>query len=168
MQKLFAAAGYEIAQEISEADVVVVNTCTVTAVSSQKSRQMIRRAANKNCVLAVVGCYAQSEPEEISKIDGVDVIIGTKDRTRIVELVEVALKNRGEKILQVGDVDGIKDFEELPHTPHRTRAFLKIEDGCNNFCSYCIIPYVRGRVVGALRVSAQSVWNSKKITRKLF
>ena len=146
MQKLFAAAGYEIAQEISEADVVVVNTCTVTAVSSQKSRQMIRRAANKNCVLAVVGCYAQSEPEEISKIDGVDVIIGTKDRTRIVELVEAALKNRGEKILQVGDVDGIKDFEELPHTPHRTRAFLKIEDGCNNFCSYCIIPYVRGRV----------------------
>ena len=148
MQKLFAAAGYEIAEEISEAAVVVVNTCTVTAVSSQKSRQMIRRAAcaNKNSVLAVVGCYAQSEPEAISKIDGVDVIIGTKDRTRIVELVEAALKNRGEKILQVGTVDDIRDFEELPHTPHRTRAFLKIEDGCNNFCSYCIIPYVRGRV----------------------
>jgi len=93
-----------------------------------------------------VGCYAQSEPEEISKIDGVDVIIGTKDRTRIIELVEAALKNRGEKILQVGSVEDIRAFEELPHTPHRTRAFLKIEDGCNNFCSYCIIPYVRGRV----------------------
>ena len=146
MQKLFTAAGYEIAEEISEAAVVVINTCTVTAVSSQKSRQMIRRAANKNSVLVVVGCYAQSEPQEISKIDGVDVIIGTKDRTRIVELVEAALKNRGEKILQVGNVDDIRDFEELPHTPHRTRAFLKIEDGCNNFCSYCIIPYVRGRV----------------------
>ena len=146
MQKLFAAAGYEIAEEISEASVVVINTCTVTAVSSQKSRQMIRRAAKENCLLAVVGCYAQSEPEEISKIDGVDVIIGTKDRTRIVELVEAALKNRGEKILQVSSVDDIRDFEELPHTPHRTRAFLKIEDGCNNFCSYCIIPYVRGRV----------------------
>ena len=148
VQKLFEAAGYELAQEISQADIIVVNTCTVTAVSSQKSRQIIRRAAgaNKNSVLAVVGCYAQSEPAEISKIDGVDVIIGTKDRVRIVELVEAALKNRGEKISQVSDVEDIRDFEELPHTPHRTRAFLKIEDGCNNFCSYCIIPYVRGRV----------------------
>ena len=148
MQKLFEAAGYEIADEISSASVVVVNTCTVTAVSSQKSRQMIRRAAgaNKNCVLVVVGCYAQSEPETISKIDGVDVIIGTKDRTRIVEFVESALANRGDKILRVGNVEDIGDFEELPHTPHRTRAFLKIEDGCNNFCAYCIIPYVRGRV----------------------
>lgn len=145
MQKLFEAAGYDITSEISEADVVVVNTCTVTAVSSQKSRQMIRRAAKENCVLAVVGCYAQSEPKEIAKIDGVDVIIGTKDRTRIVELVEAAIDKR-EKILQVGNVEDIHEFEELPHTPHRTRAFLKIEDGCNNFCSYCIIPYVRGRV----------------------
>ena len=148
MQKLFEANGYELAQEISEADVIVVNTCTVTAVSSQKSRQMIRRAAgaNKNAVLVVVGCYAQNQPDEISKIDGVDVIIGTKDRVRVVKLVELALSNRGEKILQVGNVNDIRDFEELPHTPHRTRAFLKIEDGCNNFCSYCIIPYVRGRV----------------------
>ncbi len=147
MQKLFEAAGYETASDISEAAVVVVNTCTVTAVSSQKSRQMIRRAAgvNPNAVLAVVGCYAQSEPAEISKIDGVDVIIGTKDRTRIVELVEAAIGKR-EKIFQVGSVEDIREFEELPHAPHRTRAFLKIEDGCNNFCSYCIIPYVRGRV----------------------
>ena len=148
MQKLFEAAGYETADEISAADVVVVNTCTVTAVSSQKSRQMIRRAAgaNPNAVLAVVGCYAQSEPQAVEKISGVDVIIGTKDRTRIVELVEAALKNRGEKIFRVGPVDEIHAFEELPHAPHRTRAFLKIEDGCNNFCAYCIIPHVRGRV----------------------
>ena len=159
MQKLFEAAGWTIAEKISEAQVVVVNTCTVTAVSSQKSRQMIHRAvaaspanltANSqqltaNRVVVVVGCYAQSEPEEISKIDGVDVIIGTKDRVRIVELVESAL-NRREKIFQVGNVEDIREFEELPHSPHRTRAFLKIEDGCNNFCSYCIIPYVRGRV----------------------
>ena len=145
MQKLFEAAGWQVTEEISAAQVVVVNTCTVTAVSSQKSRQMIRRAAKKNCLLVVVGCYAQSEPEEISKIDGVDVIIGTKDRVRIVELVEAAI-NRREKIFQVGSVEDIREFEELPHSPHRTRAFLKIEDGCNNFCSYCIIPYVRGRV----------------------
>ena len=145
MQKLFEAAGYEIVTDISEASVVVVNTCTVTAVSSQKSRQMIRRAAKENCIVAVVGCYAQSEPEEIAKLDGVDVIIGTKDRVRIVELVEAAIAKR-EKIFQVGSVEKINEFEELPHSPHRTRAFLKIEDGCNNFCSYCIIPYVRGRV----------------------
>ncbi|MBR0289387.1 MAG: MiaB/RimO family radical SAM methylthiotransferase [Selenomonadaceae bacterium] len=189
MQKLFEAAGWEVAEEISEAQVVVVNTCTVTAVSSQKSRQMIRRAAaatpvvsekwlairdndarnpnhqplttnhcRRHRVLAVVGCYAQSEPEEISKIDGVDVIIGTKDRIRIVELVEKAMRNEnaisnaqcvmrnGKPLSFVGSVDDIREFEELPHSPHRTRAFLKIEDGCNNFCAYCIIPYVRGRI----------------------
>lgn len=148
MQKLFGAAGYEISAEIETADVVVVNTCTVTSLSSQKSRQIIRRAAraNENAVLVVVGCYAQNQPQEISKIEGVDIIIGTAERTKIVELVERALKNRGEKILTVGNVESISEFEELPHSPHRTRAFLKIEDGCNNFCSYCIIPFVRGRV----------------------
>ena len=145
MQKLFEAAGWELAEEISEASVVVVNTCTVTAVSSQKSRQMIRRAAGAGKLVAVAGCYAQNAPEEISKIDGVGVIIGTKNRTRIVELVETAI-DKCEKIFQVGAVEDIREFEELPHAPHRTRAFLKIEDGCNNFCSYCIIPYVRGRV----------------------
>lgn len=148
MQKLFDAAGYEISSEIENADVVVVNTCTVTSLSSQKSRQIIRRAAraNENAILVVVGCYAQNQPQEISKIEGVDIIIGTAERTKIVELVEQALKNRGEKILTVGNVENISEFEELPHSPHRTRAFLKIEDGCNNFCSYCIIPFVRGRV----------------------
>ena len=148
MQRLFSAAGYELTQEIETADVVVVNTCAVTAVSSQKSRQIIRRSAkvNKNSVLAVVGCYAQNAPQEISKIDGVDIIIGTADRMKIVELVESVLKNRAEKIFQVQGVEKISEFEELPHTPQRTRAFLKIEDGCNNFCTYCIIPFVRGRV----------------------
>ena len=146
MQKLFSAAGYELTAEIESADIVVVNTCTVTAVSSQKSRQMIRRAAGENKIVAVVGCYAQNAPQEISKIEGVDIIIGTADRMKIVELVENVVKNRAEKIFQVQGVEKITEFEELPHTPQRTRAFLKIEDGCNNFCSYCIIPFVRGRV----------------------
>ena len=146
MEKLFLAAGYELADNVSKADVVVVNTCAVTALSTQKSRQMIRRfiRLNPDALTVVIGCYAQNSPEEISKI-GVDVIIGTSERTKIVELVETALVNR-EKILRVTDVENISEFEELPHTPQRTRAFLKIEDGCNNFCSYCIIPYVRGRV----------------------
>ena len=148
MQKLFASAGYELTADFETADVIVVNTCTVTALSSQKSRQIIRRSAraNKNAVLVVVGCYAQSEPKKISEIDGVDLIIGTQDRMKIVELVEQVLKNRAEKILHVEEIENISEFEELPHTPQRTRAFLKIEDGCNNFCSYCIIPLVRGRV----------------------
>ena len=148
MEKLFFAAGYELAENVSKADVVVVNTCAVTALSTQKSRQMIRRfiRLNPDALIVVIGCYAQNSPEEISQIDGVDVIIGTSERTKIVELVEKSLANRNEKILRVTDVENISEFEELPHTPQRTRAFLKIEDGCNNFCSYCIIPYVRGRV----------------------
>ena len=146
--KIFQSHGYEIVQEINSADVVVVNTCAVTAISSQKSRQAIRRAirANPKAVLCVLGCYAQNSPQEISAIDGVDVIVGTAERMKVVELVEQVLKNRDEKILRVDDVEKISAFEELPHTPQRTRAFLKIEDGCNNFCSYCIIPYLRGRV----------------------
>ncbi len=148
MSKLFESAGYEISPESETADVVVVNTCTVTGPGSQKSRQIIRKSAraNKNSILVVVGCYSQNNPDEVAKIDGVDIVIGTKDRSKIVELVETALKNRGQKIQRVGDVGDLHEFEELPHAPHRTRAFLKIEDGCDNFCSYCIIPYVRGRV----------------------
>ena len=146
--KLFQASGYEIIDDINAADVIVVNTCAVTSLSSQKSRQIIRRTirANPNAIMCVMGCYTQNSPQEISKIEGVDVIIGTSERMKIVELVEQVLKNRGEKILRVDDVNKISVFEELPHSPQRTRAFLKIEDGCNNFCAYCIIPYLRGRV----------------------
>lgn len=146
--KLFEASGYEIVNDINAADVIVVNTCAVTSLSSQKSRQIIRRTirANPNAIMCVMGCYSQNSPQEISKIDGVDVIIGTSERMKIVELVEGVLKNREKKILRVDDADKISVFEELPHSPQRTRAFLKIEDGCNNFCAYCIIPYLRGRV----------------------
>lgn len=148
ISKLFESRGYEIVDEINCADVVVINTCAVTSLSSQKSRQIIRRSirANPNAIMCVMGCYAQNSPQEISQIDGVDVLIGTSERMKIVELVEQILKNRDEKIFRVGNVDKISAFEELPHTPQRTRAFLKIEDGCNNFCAYCIIPYLRGRV----------------------
>ena len=148
ISKLFEASGYEIIDEIFNADVVVVNTCAVTSLSAQKSRQIIRRTirANPDAIMCVMGCYAQNSPQEISQIDGVDILIGTSERMKIVELVEKVLENRAEKILRVNDVEKISDFEELPHAPQRTRAFLKIEDGCNNFCAYCIIPYLRGRV----------------------
>ena len=148
ISKLFQTSGYEIVDDINAADIIVVNTCAVTSLSSQKSRQIIRRAirANPNAMMCVMGCYAQNSPKEISSIDGVDIVLGTADRMKIVEFVEEAIKNRGNKILSVDDVETISEFEELPHTPQRTRAFLKIEDGCNNFCAYCIIPYLRGRV----------------------
>lgn len=148
IRKIFLTSGYEIVDELNAADVIVVNTCAVTSLSEQKSRQIIRRLirANQSAIMCVMGCYAQNSPQKISEIDGVDVIIGTADRMKIIEFVEEARKNREEKILHVDDVKKISVFEELPHTPQRTRAFLKIEDGCNNFCAYCIIPYLRGRV----------------------
>ena len=145
--KLFTDSGCTMTENLETADIIIVNTCAVTAVSSKKSRQTIRRATrNPNAVVAVMGCYAQSSPQEISDIEGVNVIMGTADKLKVAELVEKALKNREEKFFNVTRAEDISTFEELPHIPQRTRAFMKIEDGCNNFCSYCIIPYLRGRV----------------------
>lgn len=147
MQKIFTEKNYRLTNNFETADIIVVNTCTVTALSSQKSRQMLRKFSreNKNAVIVAVGCYSQNNPQEISNIDGVDIIIGNQDKIKIVELVENFIKDR-EKIFHVDSIENISEFEELPHTPQKTRAFLKIEDGCNNFCTYCIIPYVRGKV----------------------
>ena len=147
MQKIFTEKNYQLTDDFKIADIIVVNTCTVTALSSQKSRQMLRKfsRANNNAVIIAVGCYVQNNPQEISNIEGVDIIIGTQDKIKIAELAENFIANR-KKIFHVDSVENILDFEELPHTPQRTRAFLKIEDGCNNFCTYCIIPYVRGKV----------------------
>ena len=139
MQRLFELADHSIVDGVDAADVIVINTCAVTAVAAQKSRQMIHRSARSGALIAVVGCYAQESPDEIDA----DIIIGTKDRNRIVELVERAVDDKN-KINLVGDVGTA--FEELPHIPSRTRAFIKIEDGCDNRCSYCIIPTLRGDV----------------------
>ena len=139
MQRLFEIAGHSVVDDIEDADAVVINTCAVTAVAAQKSRQMIHRSARSGAVIAVVGCYAQESPSEIDA----DIIIGTKDRKKIVELVEKKIRD-GKKINIVGDVGA--DFEELPHIPSKTRAFMKIEDGCDQRCSYCIIPSLRGNV----------------------
>ena len=145
--KLFTDSGCTLTENLETADIIIVNTCAVTAVSSKKSRQTIHRATrNPNAIVAVMGCYAQSSPQEISDIEGVNVIMGTADKLKVAALVEQALKNRSEKIFNVTRAEDISAFEELPHMPQRTRAFMKIEDGCNNFCSYCIIPYLRGRV----------------------
>ncbi|MDY3298879.1 tRNA (N(6)-L-threonylcarbamoyladenosine(37)-C(2))-methylthiotransferase MtaB [Selenomonas sp.] len=149
MEGLFKRAGYTIGKFDEPADAYVINTCSVTSLGDRKSRQIIRRAHRENpdAVIAVCGCYAQTAPEAIQSIEGVSVVLGTKERSRIVEYVEQAMREKTQ-VVNVTDVMQAKTFEDIPlyDMPERTRAFLKIEDGCENFCSYCIIPYARGPV----------------------
>ena len=150
MEGLFRARGYEVVPFEERADVYVVNTCSVTHLSDRKSRQLIRRAARTNpaACIAVTGCYAQVAPEEIRALEGVRVVLGTKERARIVDYVEDALRADTGAVGTITDIMQARVFEDIPlHAlPHRTRAFLKIEDGCQNFCTFCIIPYARGPV----------------------
>ena len=148
MAEMFKSSGYEITDFENYADVYVINTCTVTNMSDRKSRQIIRRAkkTNPDAIVAVTGCYAQTSPEDVKKIDGVNIVVGTKDRKNIVELTEAASANNC--IDTVSDIMHTHDFEDLSIKTYqnRTRAYIKIQDGCNQFCSYCIIPYARGPV----------------------
>ena len=149
MEELFEREGYELVGEEDFADVYVINTCTVTNMSDRKSRQFIRRAKrlNKDSILAVVGCYSQTSPEEIEEIEGVDVILGTSSRNRIVELCqEAGLENK--RINMVKDIRQNREFEKISINDlnDMTRAYIKIQDGCNQYCSYCIIPYARGPI----------------------
>ncbi len=149
MTEIFKDAGYKIVEFDTIADVYVINTCTVTGLSARKSRQIIRRAKtlNSDAIVAVAGCYSQTAPEEVEGIPGVDVVIGTRERGRILELIgEYA--DRGSKINVVGDIMHNREFEDLHVGGHqsRTRAYIKVQDGCSQFCAYCIIPYARGPV----------------------
>ena len=150
MEGLFRARGYDVVPFEERADVYVINTCSVTHLSDRKSRQLIRRAARTNpaACIAVTGCYAQVAPEEIRALEGVRVVIGTKERARIVDYVEASLCADTGVAGTITDIMQARVFEDIPlHAlPHRTRAFLKIEDGCQNFCTFCIIPYARGPV----------------------
>jgi threonylcarbamoyladenosine tRNA methylthiotransferase MtaB len=147
MEGLFKKRGYETVPFSEEADFYVINTCSVTSLGEKKSRQLIRRAQrlNPQAIIAVTGCYSQLSPESIKAIEGVRVVIGTKERGRIVDLVEQAAGEKG-ILTKVTDIMQAKEFEDIPlfDMPERTRAFLKIQEGCSNFCSYCIIPYARG------------------------
>ena len=161
MEGLFKTHGYELVSFSEEADVYVINTCSVTQLGEKKSRQLIRRAhrINPAAVVAVTGCYAQAEAETIRAMEGVGVVIGTRERGRIVELVEEAMAS-GQTQDVVGNIMEADTFEDIPLTewPLRTRAFLKIQEGCTNFCTYCIIPYTRGplrsRPVDSIREEA--------------
>ena len=148
MLKIFNEAGYQEVDFKQVADVYVINTCTVTNTGDSKSRQMIRKAIRKNpkATICVVGCYSQTAPEEIEKIEGVGVVLGTQYRSDIVKYVDEHLET-GEMVIKVDNVMNLRKFEDINIDRFKnTRAFLKIQDGCNNFCTYCIIPYARGRV----------------------
>lgn len=144
---LFSRRGYEVVDFEDTADVYIINTCTVTHLGDRKSRQLVRRAvrANPGAVVAVTGCYAQTSPGELTEIPGVDLVIGTRDRARLVELVETAAKGR-RPVNAVSEFKAGDEFEEIPALPlqGRVRAYLKVQDGCNNFCTYCVVPYARG------------------------
>lgn len=146
MAGLFQAKGYTILDEPAQADVILVNTCAVTSLGEKKSRQTIRKMQRENetACFVVTGCYAQIAPNEIEKL-GIDLVIGTKHRENIVEMVETCLREK-KKIRDIEAIMQTKNFEDIPllFPPKRTRAFLKIQEGCQNFCSYCIIPYTRG------------------------
>ena len=143
----FKKKGYEIVSFNDIADIYIINTCSVTNSADQKSRKIIRSACkNKNAIVVVMGCYSQVKSEEIKDIDGVSIIIGNKDKNKVVQLVENYLKDK-EQFINIYNLDNC-NFEDmyLDSFENHTRAFVKIQDGCNNYCSYCIIPYTRGNV----------------------
>ena len=147
--KKFLDNGYELTDFDDEtADVYLINTCTVTNTSDAKSRKMIRQARNKNkdAVIVAMGCFTQIRKNDDTIMDYVDVVIGNNDKSRIVDLTQEYIKTR-KKIIRLKDANDFNfDDMEISHFNTRTRALVKIEDGCENFCSYCIIPYVRGKV----------------------
>lgn len=164
MEGLFKQSGYDIVPSTNAADVYVINTCSVTSFGDKKSRQLIRRVQrlNPKAIIAVTGCYSQAAPDEVKAIEGVRVVLGTSDRANIVNYVEQAMEEDG-VIDKVDDIMKAREFEDIPlyEMPARTRAFLKIQEGCTNFCSYCIIPYTRGplrsRKLESIRSEAQKL-----------
>lgn len=159
MEGLFKQKDYKVVPNDEKADIYVINTCSVTSFADKKSRQLIRRSArlNENAVIAVTGCYAQASSDKVAEITGVKVVLGTNNRHQIVDFVEAAM-NDGEIHNGVTDIMKARDFEDIPmlEVPARTRAFLKIQEGCTNFCSYCIIPFTRGPVRSRKLASVKS------------
>lgn len=147
MEEKFINSGYEIVDFSDKADIYIINTCTVTNMSDKKSRQMLRKAKqlNQKAVVVAVGCYAQVSKEKLEEIDEVDLILGNNEKKEIVQYIE---KFQEEKLVHLEDVMHQKEFVDFGTTMHMetTRAVIKIQDGCDRFCSYCIIPYARGRV----------------------
>ena len=146
--ELFKEKGYEIVPFTDKADVYIINTCSVTNQSDVKSRKMIREAVKRgeDAIVVVMGCYSQIKYLEAAAIPGVSIVIGTNNKTNILDLIEEYKKNK-KQIVKIFDLKDIK-FENmsLDKYENHTRAFVKIQDGCNNYCAFCIIPYSRGNV----------------------
>ena len=149
MAQKFIEQGYEIVKHTEKADIYIINTCTVTNMSDRKSRQMLRRAKllNKEAIVVAVGCYAQVAKNEIEKIPEIDLSLGNDEKINIVQYVEKYLTEKTNQI-KIKDVMQSKEFAEFGDVTYteKTRAVIKVQDGCDRFCSYCIIPYARGRV----------------------
>jgi len=150
MMELFKRDGFEVVEFGDKADVYVINTCTVTNRGDKKSRQHIHRAKRQNpdAVVAVVGCYSQVNKDEVASIEGVDIVLGSRNKSEIVFYVNKAIAERKQVVHVSENIMLGARFEDLSIKGYegKTRAFMKIQDGCNRFCSYCIIPYARGGV----------------------
>ena len=152
MAQKFKEAGYEIVDMNDDiSDICIVNTCTVTNMSDRKSRHSLRRVKEKNpsAVIAAVGCYAQVAKNDLEKMSEIDIVLGNEEKANIVQYVEKFMENKNEnKLIEIEDIATKKEFEDMGQITYteKTRAFIKVQDGCNQFCSYCIIPYARGRV----------------------
>ena len=149
MIQQFKNKGYEIVEHNQKADIYIINTCTVTNMSDRKSRQMIRRVKeqNENAIVVACGCYVQVSKEEVEKIEEIDLAVGNNEKANIVEIIENYQKEKKEQI-EIQDVMKQKEYIDLGDVTYtsKTRAVIKVQDGCDRFCSYCIIPYARGRV----------------------
>lgn len=149
MQQQLEAGGYEIVPFEDRADVYIINTCTVTNIADRKSRQMLHRArkCNPDAVVVAAGCYVQAAEEDLKKDKTVDIVIGNNQKGKLLELLDEYMdgKGGGEAVLDIGHASSYESMR-ITRTSEHTRAFIKIQDGCNQFCSYCIIPYARGRI----------------------
>ena len=150
MAEQFIDNNYKVVDFEEFADVYIINTCTVTNMSDRKSRQIIRRAkqVNPDSILVATGCYAQTAQEELEQIADIDLIVGNTEKKDIVKIVEQYGDNRDSERVKISDINKQKEFVDFGSVTYteKTRAVIKVQDGCNNFCSYCIIPYAKGRV----------------------
>ena len=150
MTQKFKEAGYEVVNMNDDiSDICIVNTCTVTNMSDRKSRQALRKVKekNQNAIIVAVGCYAQVAKEELEKMPEIDVVLGNEEKKDVVKYVENFI-NGNNKVIEIEDIATQKEFKDMGQITYteKTRAVIKVQDGCNQFCSYCIIPYARGRV----------------------
>ncbi len=147
LSQMFRDEGFLTVSNFEKSDIYVINTCSVTNMSDRKSRQLIRKCirSNKDAITVVTGCYAQAKPNEVFEIEGVYGVIGNSDKNEIIRLVKDGIFEKEKKLLVSKDVTGGFSFPSLTSYQEKTRAIIKIQDGCDSFCSYCIIPYVRGR-----------------------